>query len=85
MEKFFTIRWYPTRDRDKMERTTMINMHTNTNDVSINGKRAVDLFIKSCGNLKKNTIVWIKEFDDAGNQIGEDIIPTEDSIIPEKR
>ena len=86
MRKFFAVRWYPTRDRSKMERTTIMDFNSNTNDVSVNGKIAVDLFVKSCGNLKKNTIIWIKELDEEGNQIGEDITPAEDSsIIPESR
>ena len=85
MQRIYAIRWYLTKDKDKMERTTMIRLGTATDDISINAKRAVNLFVSSCGNLKKNTIVWIKEMDEDGNQIGEDIIPTGDSIIPEKR
>ena len=85
MRRIYAIRWYPTKETDKMQRTTLVNIDTNTNDVSINGKRAVNLFVSSCGNLKKNTIIWIKELDEEGNQIGEDIVPAEDGIIPEVR
>ena len=50
-------------------------------------KNALNLFIKSCGNLKRNTIIRIQELDENGEQIGEDITPSEgeDAIIPSGR
>ena len=51
-----------------------------TGKVEVDAKKAVEIFIRGFGNLKQNTILSIKEFDENG-QIGEDIIPTDGSTI----
>ena len=87
MKRKYAIKWYPTKEKhNPMYRTTWVEVSNPTGDVSIDAKSAVDIFISSVGNIKKNTIIWIKEFDENGNQIGEDITPQEDSaIIPTRR
>ena len=78
MERTYAINWYPTKDGEKVSRTTMIKLSSPTKVTEKDAKDAVNIFIKSCGNLKKNTIINIKELDSDGNQIGEDIVPSTD-------
>lgn len=90
MGRIYKIEWYEKKDlrrRGPQIRTTMIRLSKPTNEVSIDAKTAVELFTVSCGNLRKNEIVRIKEFDDEGNQIGEDIVPQEgeNAIVPTGR
>lgn len=86
MERIYAIKWYPAKDGEIVSRTTMIKLSNPTGKTEIDAKSAINIFTKSCGNLKKNTIINIKELDGEGNQIGEDIIPSNDSnIIPSGR
>ena len=87
MKRMYSIEWYPTRDakygKTPTSRTTMIQIPKPTGKTEIDAKAALGVFINSCGNLKKNTIVKIKEIGENG-QIGEDIVPSnaEDAVIP---
>lgn len=87
MKRIYNIEWYPTRDakygKTPISRTTMIQIPKPTGKTEIDAKTALGVFINSCGNLKKNTIVKIKEIGENG-QIGEDIVPSgaEDAVIP---
>ena len=87
MKRIYRFKWYPTRDRDKLSRDTLIQLANPTGKTEIDAKNALNLFIKSCGNLKKNTIIKIQELDEDGKQIGEDIMPStdENAIIPSGR
>ena len=85
VKRIYAINWFLTKEKRPLARTSYIRINNASGDTSIDAKRAVNIFVSSFGNLKKNTIIWIKELDEAGNQLGEDIIPTGDSIIPEKR
>ena len=87
MERTYAIDWYPTKDGPVTVRRTMISISKATGETNIDAKRALNLFIKSCGNLKKNTIVRLREFDQNKKQLGEDIVPSENenAIIPSGR
>ena len=87
MERTYAINWYPTKDGEFVSRTTMIKISNPTGKTDIDAKTAVGLFTKSCGNLKRNTIIKIQELDENGTQIGEDITPSieENAIIPTGR
>ena len=82
MIRNYSIEWYPTKDGEDFKRSTFIKLSKPTGKTEYDAKAALNIFISQCGNLKKNTIIRIKEMDESG-QIGEDIIPTnENTIIP---
>ena len=87
MERIYRFKWYPTKDGEIVSRDTLIKLSSPTGKTEIDAKNAVNLFIKSCGNLRKNTIIKIQELDENGKQIGEDITPSteENAIIPSGR
>ena len=69
-----------------VERHNRITIANPTGETKYDAKAALDIFIQVFGNLNRNKIVCIKEFDEGGNQVGEDIVPSEENaIIPEKR
>lgn len=47
----------------------------NTKIQSADAKNATEIFMKTFGNLKKNTINYIQEIDENHQPIGEKIIP----------
>ena len=69
------IKWGKT-----IERNNKIIIQNPTGKVEVDAKKAVEIFIRGFGNLKQNTILSIKEFDENG-QIGEDSIPADGSTI----
>ena len=86
MKRTYNIEWYPIKDAkygDPLIRHTIVNLSTPTGKTADDAKNALNLFIRQNGNLHKNNIVKIKEFDEKG-QIGKDIVPSdeEDAIIP---
>ena len=85
MIRNYNIEWYPTKDGEKLKRQTFIRLSKPTGRTEYDAKAALNIFTSSCGNLKKNTIIRIKEMDENG-QIGEDIVPTDgSSIIPTRK
>ena len=80
-KRYYIITWFD--NKNKIERTNRIDLGHATGRVEIDARRATDLFAKAFGNLNKNTIVSIKEFDENG-QIGEDIKPSGRAVIPIK-
>lgn len=85
MIRNYSIEWYPTRDGEDFKRSTFIKLGRPCGKVEVDAKAALNIFISQFGNLKKNTIIRIKEMDENG-QIGDDIVPTEDSnILPIRR
>lgn len=86
MKRFYDIEWYSNIRYDNVEpihRHCKVTISKPTGKVEIDTKTAINIFTKTNGNLKKNTIVRIKEFDENGEQIGEDITPSaENAIIP---
>jgi len=85
MKRIYAFRWHKTKDKKPLETTTFITLSDACGQTEIDAKRALNIFISYFGNLKKITVKWIKELDENNIQIGEDIVPTENSIIPEKR
>jgi len=88
MKRYYIFKWYENTTnwgKGFVERTNRINITNPTGKVEIDAKKAVDLFIRGFGNLKQNTIISIKEFDENDHQIGEDIVPTGDAIVPIKK
>jgi len=90
MIRSYEITWYALNDtrygREPLIRTSNIKIGRPRGVTSVDAKTAVDLFCKEFGNLKRNAIVSIKELDENGEQIGENILPTEDNgMIPIKR
>lgn len=83
MKRYYIFKWHENTNhwgKGPIERYNRINLPDPTGKVEIDAKKAVELFIRGFGNLKQNTIVSIKEFDENG-QIGEDIIPAAENII----
>ena len=86
MIRKYNIEWYPTKERNPINRHTFIQLTKPIGDTAVDAKAALNIFCANNGNLKKNTIVKIIEMDENG-QIGEDIVPTEgeNAIIPTRR
>ena len=69
-----------------VERHNRITITNPTGETEYDAKAALNIFIQVFGNLNRNKIICIKEFDECGDQVGEDIVPSEENIIiPEKR
>lgn len=89
MKRTYEFEWYDNRDAKygtPTPRHNMVTLSKPTGKTEHDAKAALGIFMKSFGNLRKNTIVRIKEFGDNG-QIGEDITPSdaENAIIPTGR
>jgi len=81
MVRSYAIEW--ASKKNKIKRIAHIELSNPSGIVEIDAKSALGIFIKTFGNLNKNDIFCIKEFDENG-QIGADIKPTseENTIIP---
>jgi len=90
MLRNYEIAWFPTKESkycgEPVIRKNIVKLSEPTGTTSVDSKAALNIFSKTLGNLNKNTIVYIKEFDENG-QIGEDIVPAgdENAIIPVRR
>lgn len=63
-----------------------ISISKPTDDIGLDAKTAVGIFISSTGNLKKNEIIEIQEVDENNEPIGEVIKPMDNtSIVPTGR
>lgn len=80
----FEFTWYEIQDRNKIERHNIIKGSIKDDaEVGAAAKLATDLFCKTFGNLKKNTIISIQEIDKDGRPVGEVITPMgESKVIP---
>jgi phenylpyruvate tautomerase PptA (4-oxalocrotonate tautomerase family) len=56
-------------------RHNSITVSNASDNIAFAAKAATELFCKTFGNLKKNTVVHIQELDKEGNPIGEPIVP----------
>lgn len=73
-------------DKKKNERETKVTISKSTKDIGIDAKSALNIVTSNFKGVNANSIIWIKEIDEKGEQVGELITPTgETSIIPEKR
>lgn len=90
MKRSYSFEWYLTKDakygKTPLHRTTTILLSNPLGETEIDAKAALAIFMRTFGNLRKNTIVKIKEFGENG-QIGEDITPSDagSAIIPERK
>ena len=85
MKRIFNFIWYKNERYRIMERESLITV-ISTGDIGYDAKQAVEVFCKTFGNLKKNTIISIQEVNEKNEPIGEPIIPmNENSIIPIKK
>jgi hypothetical protein len=87
MKRSYEITWYANKDakyKEPLHRHTSIMLSKPTGETSFDAKCALGIFTANFGSLKRNTIVSIKEFDEDGKQIGEDIVPSteENAIVP---
>lgn len=68
------------------ERNIVINVSKPTGDIGQDAHAALNLFVSSIGNLKKNDVIEIQEINAMGENIGEPIKPIgESSIIPTRK
>ena len=83
--KTFMFTWYKNeRYGSPIERHNLIQV-TAGPDIGVSAKKATDVFCKTFGSLKYNTIESIQEMAD-GKPVGEPIVPQEDTtIIPTKK
>ena len=73
-------------DKKKNERETRVTIPKSTKDIGYDAKSALNIVTSNFKGVKANNIIWMKEVDKEGVQIGELITPLNDtSIIPEKR
>ena len=86
MNRNFAFKWYKNEKYNKpLERTNSITVSNASPDTGLAAKTAVDIFTKTFGSLKYNTIVSIQEYNEEG-PVGELITPAEDnSIVPLKK
>ena len=86
MVRNFSFKWYKNEKYGKPTvRTNSITVSNASADTGHAAKAATDIFCKTFGNLKVNTIESIQEYNENG-PVGEPIVPNEDtSIIPTGR
>lgn len=83
MVRNFSFKWYKNEKYGKkVLRTNSITVSNASSEVGEAAKAATDLFCKTFGNLKRNTIMSIQEYNEDG-PVGEPIVPTDgSSIVP---
>lgn len=86
MKDFKIIYKRKSKYQNEIPRRSIISIQNPTGDIGKDAKAALNIFIKSIGNLKKYDIIEIQELDKEGKQIGESIKPTEENfIVPFKK
>lgn len=87
MKRTFVFKWYENvRYGTPVERENSVLVTKPSGDIGHDAKAATELFCKSFGSLKKNTIISIQEMNDKGEPVGEPITPAdENSIVPFKK
>ena len=81
--RYFEVRFI---DKKKNERTTKVSISHSTKDIGFDAKSALGIVVSNFKGVNPNSIVWMKEIDKEGNQIGELITPSEENqIVPTKK
>lgn len=81
--RYFVVRFI---DNKKNERETKVTLSKSTKDIGFDAKSALEIVTSNFKGVNANSIIWMKEVDKEGNQIGELITPSdENSIIPTKK
>ena len=83
MKRYYIIDWYD--NKRKIEHSSKITLSNPTGKVERDALAAANLFSAAFGKPKQNIITKIREFDENDNQIGEDITPMSDAVVPVKR
>lgn len=86
MVRNFSFKWYKNEKYGKPTvRTNSITVSNASADTGHAAKAATDIFCKTFGNLKVNTIESIQEYNENG-PVGELIIPSKDNVtVPIKK
>ena len=86
MVRKFSFKWYKNEKYGKkVLRTNSITVSNASSEVGEAAKAATDIFCKTFGNLKVNTIDSIQEYNDDG-PVGELIIPSAENVtVPIKK
>lgn len=70
----------------KLEQNCIITVQTaREKDLGGMCAQAMSVFEKSVGNAKRFDVICIKELDEKGNQVGEDILPSGEAVVPIKK
>jgi hypothetical protein len=82
-KRSYEIKWYKKEKFGKpITRTSSILIPKATGQTEQDAKNALNLLLRGQkASLKKIEIISMKEFDESGKQIGEDITPSEKSYI----
>ena len=82
--RYFVVKF---TDKKKNERETKITISKSTKDIGIDAKSALGIVTSNFKGVNANNIIWMKEVDKEGKQIGELITPSSEdtSIIPVKK
>lgn len=82
--RYFEVRFV---DKKKNERTTKVTIPKSTKDLGFDAKSALGIVTSNFKGVNANSIVWMKEVDKEGNQVGELITPAADNnaIVPIKK
>lgn len=81
--RYFIVKF---KDKKSNERETKVSLSRVSGDIGYDAKAALNVVISNFKGVNANSVIWIKEIDKDGKQIGELITPSEEtSIIPEKR
>ena len=81
----FIIFWYPKPKYDWQDpdiRKIEVAVSKPTGEIGVDAQTALRLGMRSFGSLNKIEISKIIEIDENGNQIGEDITPGKEYIVP---
>lgn len=84
MVRYFRFHWYKNKN-GAIDRHNLITVTEASGDIGRDAHAATNMFCYHFGNLKNNTIIEIQEVDKDNNEIGEPIVPDNDtSIVPTK-
>lgn len=86
MKRTFIFTWQENKKYNSLERKNTIMVPNASEDIGLAAKAATEVFTKTFGNLKKNTIKSIQEINENGEFVGEPITPQDEvSIVPTGR
>ena len=81
--RYFEVKF---KDKKKNERITKVTISKSTKDIGFDAKSALGIITSNFKGINANSIIWMKEVDKEGKQIGELITPAEENqIIPTKK
>jgi hypothetical protein len=82
--RYFVIEWSKKNQSNK--RKNKISINKPTGEIGYDAKSALNIFCGQFGGLNKNEVYSIQEVNEEGDNIGEPIVPLENTnIIPTKK